>query len=240
MVWRVRTEVWPVAMGIVFGLSAAGAASAEKAGRQDAERRAAPTARAYERPTSSALGTLPPGVGIRPGERAPDAQLQDAAGRPVRLAEVLKAGPVLLVFYRGGWCPYCNFQIRELAVAYKEYRRRGVTPVAISVDRPLESGRTVASYEIPFPVLSDPDLHAHDAYRVTHEVDADEHARLTAFGIDLEQASGRSHHVIAVPATFLIDARGVVRWAHADENYRVRPFTEQLLGVIDGLKLTDH
>lgn len=155
----------------------------------------------------------------------------------MRLRELVTTGPVLLVFYRGGWCPYCNSQIHELTAAYPEYKKRGVTPVAISVDRVEESAKTQATYTIPFPVLSDSDLAAHRAYRVLHEVDEAEFARLKGFGIDLERASGRSHHAIAVPSLFVIDGKGVVRWAHANLDYKVRPSTVQILAAIDGLNL---
>lgn len=183
------------------------------------------------------LGTLPDGVGIAVGEQAPDARVQDADGRSVQLRELFARGPVMLVFYRGGWCPFCNFQIRELTEDFPELERRGVTPVAISVDRMEESTRTRANYTIPFPVLSDPDLTAHRAYRVTHDVDAAEVERLRGMGMDLERSSGRSHHVVAIPSVFVIDGTGVVRWAHADRDYRTRPSNEQLLAVIDGLEL---
>jgi peroxiredoxin len=113
-----------------------------------------------------------------------------------------------------------------------------VTPTVISVDQADEAARTKTSYEIPFPVLSDPNLAAHRAYRVVHEVGSAEYARLASFGIDLERASGRKHHAVAVPALFVVDAAGVVRWAHADPDYKVRPSVAQLLGVLDGLGLT--
>lgn len=142
----------------------------------------------------------------------------------------------MLVFYRGGWCPFCNYQIRQLTEAYPQYRERGVTPVAISVDRPEEAAKTRATYEIPFPVLSDPDLAAHRAYRVMHEVDDAERERLAGFGMDIERASGRDHHVIAIPSVFVVDAEGVVRWAHADPDYRVRPSNEQILAALDRLE----
>ena len=197
----------------------------------------APRRRPYANPPDSKVGTLPPGVGIPVGGQAPDAAVREADGREVRLREAGKPGPVLLVFYRGGWCPYCNSQIHELTTAYPEYQKRGVTPVAISVDRAEESAKTQATYAIPFPVLSDPELAAHRAYRVLHQADEAEFARLKGFGIDLEKASGQGHHVIAVPSIFVIDRKGVVRWAHADPDYKVRPSTAQVLAAIDGLKL---
>lgn len=90
----------------------------------------------------SGLGTLPDGIGIPVGERAPDASLQDADGRAVQLSDLVAKGPILLVLYRGGWCPYCNFQIRSMTTAASDFERRGVTPVAVSVDRTEEAART--------------------------------------------------------------------------------------------------
>ncbi len=208
-----------------------------KASGSPAKLEGGPRRRAYANPPDSNVGTLPPGTGVAVGEQAPDAGVSDADGREVRLRDLVKTGPVLLVFYRGGWCPYCSSQIHELTTAYPAYRKRGVTPVAISVDRVEESAKTQATYAIPFPVLSDPDVAAHRAYRVLHQVDEAEFARLKGFGIDLERASGNSHHVIAVPSLFVIDGKGVVRWAHADPDYKVRPSTVQVLAAIDGLKL---
>jgi peroxiredoxin len=142
-----------------------------------------------------------------------------------------------LIFYRGGWCPFCNFQIRELTHAYGELRKRGVMPVAVSVDRTDEATRTSATYEIPFRVLSDPDLQAHEAFKVVHHADDAEVARLKGFGMDIEQYSGRDHHAIAIPSMFVIDKSGMVRWAHAARDYKTRPSPEQLFAALDGLAL---
>ena len=199
--------------------------------------RGSPPMKQHRVPPSSRVGSLPQGLGIAVGERAPDAAVEDADGRPVQLGALLENGPVMLLFYRGGWCPYCNFQIHEIMEALPEYQRRGVTPVAISVDRPQEAASTRADYDIPFPVLSDPELVAHRAFRVTHQADEAEVERLRGFGIDIERASGRDHHVIAVPSVFLIGSDGVVRWAHAESDYRVRPSNEQILAAIDAVGL---
>ncbi|MBI3181525.1 MAG: AhpC/TSA family protein [Myxococcales bacterium] len=191
----------------------------------------------YGSPPEDRVGALPSGVGIPVGKAAPDATVQDTDGRPARIQDLAKEGPILLVFYRGGWCPFCSFQIRELTMAHPEYRKRGVLPVAISVDRLEESAKTRASYAIPFPVLSDPELVAHRAYRVAHHVDEEKFSRLKGFGMDIERSSGRNHHVIAVPSLFLIEREGIVRWAHAEPDYKVRPSTPQILAAIDGGRL---
>jgi peroxiredoxin len=124
-------------------------------------------------------------------------------------------------------------ELESRSKANPEFEKRGVTPLLVSVDRQSEASKTQASYSIPFPVLSDPDLAAHRAFRVLQQVDAATAERYKEMGIDLENSSGRKHHTIAVPSIFLIDEKGIVRWAHADRDYKLRPSTEQLLAAID-------
>ncbi len=178
------------------------------------------------------LGTLPEAVGVKAGSPAPDVNVFTMEGGSIPMMELVATqGPVMLVFYRGGWCPYCNYQVRGLTEAYEDFRKLGVTPVVISVDSPEEAAKMNAAYDIPFPVLSDPDLEAHKAYNVVQQVDDATFKQYKEAGLDLERASGRTHHVVAVPSAFLIDANGVVRWAHADKDYKTRPSTKQLLDV---------
>lgn len=216
------------------------AAPAASASPAAASTQKAPRGKPTTTSSDAEVGTLPDGVGIRVGEKVPEATLTTSDGKSRTLSELHTKGAILLVFYRGGWCPYCNFQVRELTTANPELQERGVTPVFVSVDRMEESARTTAAYDIPFPVLSDPDLVAHKAFRVMHQADSDEVARLRGFGHDLEASSGRDHHVIAIPSIFLVDREGLVRWAHADRDYKRRPSVGQLLNAIDeaGLKKT--
>lgn len=194
---------------------------------------AAPKRMPYENPSEEALGKLPADIGLAPGTPAPEVTLPNIEGQQVDIRALAAQGPVMLVFYRGGWCPYCNFQIHELTEAYPEFQQRGVTPVAISVDRVEEGAKTKAMYEIPFPVISDPELVAHQAYHVVQHVDDETLAKLQSYGIDIEQASGRDHHNIAVPSVFVIDRSGAIVWSHAELDYKVRPSASQLLAVLD-------
>jgi peroxiredoxin len=193
----------------------------------------APTPKPTTATPADKLGTLAPGTGLAVGEHVPDVQALDLAGKTVRLADLVAKGPLLLVFYRGGWCPYCNYEIHEMTVAFPQYQKRGVLPVAISVDIPEEGAKTNATYTIPFPVLSDSKLSVIDAFHVANHVDDATLAKMKGFGVDLEKASGQMHHTIAIPALFLIDKQGVIRWAHDDPTFTVRPSTEQILGAID-------
>jgi peroxiredoxin len=193
----------------------------------------------YASPSADRLGRLAPGTGIVVGEVAPNVSALDLDGRQVSLADLYKSGPILLAFYRGGWCPYCNTEIHSLTQAYPEYRKRGVTPVALSVEKPEQSSKLKATYTIPFPVLSDTEAKSLEAFHLIKKVPEEELAKMKSFGIDLEALSGKTHHEIAIPALFLIDRTGIVRFAHSDPDFKVRPSTAQLLAAIDALKLED-
>lgn len=99
----------------------------------------------------------------------------------------------------------------------------------ISVDEMDHAAKMADSYELPFAVLSDPDAKVHDAYKVSHEVDAKGRARLEGLGIEIQRWSKREHHKIAIPSMFLIDKQGVVRFAHAARDHRTRPKLDALL-----------
>ncbi len=183
------------------------------------------------------LGTNDEGIGLKVGDTIPDFTVKAHNGDIVDKDVLLQEAPLLVIFYRGGWCPYCNAQIRQLTTAYPEFKQRNVYPVLISVDE--VDGATLASktYDIPFAVLSDPNLSALTAFNVIMSVDAETYKQYQDYGIDLEKWSGQNHHKIAVSSAFLIDKAGIVRWAHTSKDYKTRPSPKQLLAVIDELRL---
>jgi peroxiredoxin len=140
---------------------------------------------------------------------------------------------MLLVFYRGGWCPFCNFQVRDLVKNEAEFTRRQVLPVLISVDAPSSAQRTQAAHEVPFPLLSDSELVVHKAFKVLDKLETDYVEKLKSKGMDLKGSSGQDHGTVAVPAMFLIDSGGKVLFAHADKDYKVRPRLTDLLAKLD-------
>jgi peroxiredoxin len=198
---------------------------------------AAPTMKEYTDPPADRIGVLAPGTGIPVGQKVPDIHARDLDGKDVLLSSLYTNGPILLAFYRGGWCPYCSSENHALATAYPEYQKRGVTPVTVSVDTPDAEAKTKATYTIPFPVLSDSNATMIEAFHVVNHVDDATFAKMKGFGLDLESYSGKPHHEIAIPSLFLIDRTGVVRWAHSDPDFKVRPSTAQILAAIDVTRL---
>jgi len=179
------------------------------------------------------LGTVPAGLGLKVGAKAPDATLPDITGKAVRLKALYAEGPTFVVFYRGGWCPFCNLQLHELTTAKPEFDKRGIHLVAISVDKPDEEAKTQAKQGVAFPMLSDSSMTALKAYNVVHRPADAEAKTLAGYGIDLDQYSGQRHHSFAVPALFLVDKSGTIRWEHVDEEFKVRPSARQMLEVAD-------
>lgn len=184
-------------------------------------------------PSVDRLGTAPDGFGLKVGDKAPDAVLPDVTGATRSLSGLYAQRPTLLIFYRGGWCPFCNLQIHEYSAAKPQFDDKGVGIVAISVDKPSEEAKTQAKHGAAFPMLSDSKLVAHQAYRVVHATTPEERQYFAAHGLDLSAYSGESHSSYAVAATFVIDQAGVVRFVHVDEDYKTRPSAKQMLEVVD-------
>ncbi len=192
----------------------------------------------YATTTADRVGVLAPNTGIAVGQHVPDVHGLDLDSKDVALATLYAKGPILLAFYRGGWCPFCNTEIHELVAAYPEFTKRGVALVAVSVDKPDAEAKLHATYSIPFAVLSDSDAAMIEAFHVVKKVEGDELAKIKGFGVDLESYSGNAHHESAIPALFLSDRSGIVRWAHSDPDFKVRPSVAQMLAAIDQAKLS--
>ena len=187
--------------------------------------------------SASGLGVLPENLGLPAGAQAPDAVLENMQSEVITLSSLWRDQPLLLIFYRGGWCPYCNAQIREMTLAWPEFSQAGVQIALVSVDQPDAAALLQATYDIPFAVLSDSQMHALQAYRVVLQFDQESVDRYLNSGLDLESWSGTDLHAIAVASAFIIDTGGMIRWSHADLDFKQRPSAKQLLEVISALSL---
>jgi peroxiredoxin len=178
------------------------------------------------------IGTAPEGLGLLVGAKAPTVSLLEIEGKEVPLADIYQQGPSLLVFYRGGWCPFCNLQLHELSESKAKFDALGVKLIAISVDVPSEEAKTKAKHNVAFTILSDSKLAAHDAFKVTKSNSEEEVKMLSGYGIDLGKYSGEKHSKFAVPSVFLVDKGGIVRFAHVDTDYQTRPSAAQLVTAV--------
>ena len=180
------------------------------------------------------FGQDQPGIGK--GVKAPDFEALNFKGEKVKLSDLYKDGPVVLIFYRGSWCPYCNTQLQQLQSRLEDIRKYGASLVAVSVDKIDKAAEAVEGHDLEFEVISNPEgdiLRAYDLiYKVPDELNKKYKEQ---YNIDLEAASGRTDHVIAIPATYVINTSGTIVFAYANEDYKVRTSVEEIIQELEKL-----
>lgn len=163
------------------------------------------------------------------GQKLPDVPVRVADGSAVSFHELAAGRKTVVVFYRGGWCPYCNTHLAALAEAEEALRDAGWQIVAVSPDRPEKIREALAGKPLPYRLVSDSEMNAAKAFGLAFTVDDETFAMLKGYGIDLEAASGKSHRMLPVPGVFLVDETGTLTFAHHDPNYKVRLSNKELL-----------
>ena len=166
---------------------------------------------------------LLPDPGLEVGTRAPGFTLPNAFGEDVTLADQLAQGPVVLTFYRGAWCPYCNLELRALKDSLPAFREQGARVLAVSPQKPGKSLAQVKEEGFPFEILSDLDNRVMQAYNLFFRVpEGMVRVYRDKLGLDLADYNGDGRYVLPVPATFVIDREGIIRAAFAEVDYKQR------------------
>lgn len=169
------------------------------------------------------------------GAEAPDFTLPTASGDRVRLGEALAEGPVVLTFYRGAWCPYCNQSLRQFQEALPLIEAAGARLVAISPQTPDGSLEMEQAQSLTFPVLSDIGNEVSRDYGLVFEVGEDVRDRYRTSGIDLAEANGTEAWELPVPATYVIDQDGTIRFAFIEADYTQRASPRDVLDALRSL-----
>lgn len=170
---------------------------------------------------------------IHQGQKAPDFTLPDASGKPVRLSDLLQKGPVILTFYRGGWCPYCNLQLKSYQAHLAELRAKGAELVAVSPQTPEYTLSTAEKDALTFPVLSDVGGNVARSYGLVFHVPNEVVQIYKNSGIDLENRHGDTHHELPIPGTYLIGRDGIVLLSYVDADYKKRLSIETILSALE-------
>jgi len=176
------------------------------------------------------------GNAIAIGQVAPDFELPDPKGNLQLLSDLLVNGPVVVTFYRGSWCPYCNLQLRALQARLSEIHMLGAQLVAISPQFPDGSMTKDDIADMGFTVLSDQDAKVASTYGVAWEVPEFllKHMREDR-KLDLEAINNGNGAVLPIPATFVISRDGVVTWRYVDIDYRTRAEPEDIIIALQKL-----
>lgn len=159
---------------------------------------------------------------IKAGERFPALVLADQLGRPVDTGALAADGPLVVTFYRGGWCPYCNLELRAWQKALPDLGRRGARLVAVSPETPDHALSTAEKNDLAFTVLSDAGGRLADALGIRFELSEAVKAYFVKAGHDLPARNGCDRWSLPIPATFVVAKGGTIQLAHVDPDYRRR------------------
>lgn len=169
---------------------------------------------------------------LAPGEPFPDFMLPDAEGRLVTRDALLATGPLVIAFFRGGWCPYCNLALDALQVAQPRFRATGAAVAAVT---PETGGLAFDLKRLrapDVPMLSDVDSGLAASCGVLFRVPEAYRRVLQGFGLDLGRRQGNEAWVLPVPASFVVARSGRVVWRHVDPDFTRRPEPDEMLAAV--------
>ena len=173
---------------------------------------------------------------LKIGDKAIDFELPNPKGHVISLSNLLNKGPVVVTFYRGSWCPYCNLQLRALQAKLDNIQKLGATLVAISPEVPDDSLTENEINNMDFTVVSDQDAKVASQYGVAWEVPEFlmEHMRVDR-GLDLKTINNGNASVLPIPATFILGTDGIIKWNYVNVDYRTRSEPDEIIEVLKNL-----
>ncbi|KPF74726.1 alkyl hydroperoxide reductase [alpha proteobacterium AAP81b] len=166
------------------------------------------------------------------GAIAPAFALPDAAGTIVRSEELLARGPLVITFYRGVWCPYCNIDLAAIEAIADDIRAAGATLVAISPQTAANSRKITDANRLSFPILTDLGSTIADRFGLRFRLPDDLLALYAGFGADLKAINAEASGTLPMPARFVIGQDGVIAYAEVSADYTRRPDPEALLPAL--------
>ncbi|MEO0826329.1 MAG: peroxiredoxin-like family protein [Cyanobacteria bacterium J06639_16] len=172
---------------------------------------------------------------LKMGDTLPAIALPNATGKTVDIPALLTQGPVVIAFYRGGWCPYCNLELRALQQALPDIKAHGATLVAISPETPDNSLSTTEKNELEFEVLSDKGNQIARQLGLVFTLPESLRPIYESFGIDVPAYNGDQNFELPVPATYVVNTDGTVVHAFANADYTKREDPEVIVDVLKKL-----
>lgn len=167
--------------------------------------------------------------GLFIASKAPDFKAKDQNGTEVRLKDLLKKGKVVLVFYRGNWCPYCNKELSRLQDSLSFITEKGATLLAITPEQAEGIAKTTEKTKASYSILHDEGLKIMKAYDVAFELQENTITRYKNAGLDVEKNNGANGKYLPVPAVFVVDQEQTVRYRFFETDYKKRPSVKEIL-----------
>jgi peroxiredoxin len=173
------------------------------------------------------------GNALQVGAKVQNFSLANHQGENVELADLLQKGPVIISFYRGGWCPYCNLELKALNDYLPQFGKHNAQLVAISPQLPDETLSTAQKNELEFDVLSDISNQVAEQFGLLFTLDTRIQALYTQFGIDFEHYYGDNSFTLPLPATYVINQDGIITYAFLNEDYTLRAEPMDVLAALE-------
>lgn len=193
------------------------------------------------RPVEQLIASGAAGQALQEGEQAPDFTLPDALGNAVTLSHLLKQGPVVISFYRGEWCPYCNLELRAYERVLPQLQALGAALVAISPQTPDHSLSVMEKKQLTFSVLSDGGNRVARQFGLVFTVEEAVRAAHKRIGANLPAFNGDESWELPMPGTFLVDQSGTIRLASVDPDFSQRLDPSVVIARLKELQSTsDH
>ncbi len=172
---------------------------------------------------------------LKVGEPVPNFSLPGATGQLVELQQLLALGPVVIAFYRGEWCPFCNLELHALQNALLEIKALGASLVAISPQMPDNSLSTSEKHNLTFEVLSDVGNKVAKQFGLVYTVPKAMQAVMTSFGTDLPASNGDESFELPLPATYIINTDGIVTFRFVDADFTKRLDPVEIITALSNL-----
>jgi len=171
----------------------------------------------------------------KPGEAAPRFELENTKGEQVALNDLLRKGPVVINFYRGVWCPYCNLELKAWDRAMPEVRALGAELVSISPNLREKSAAFVAENPFDFKILSDRNNRVAKEYGLVFELARELRPIYEKFGINLPEYDGNERYELPMPATYVVASDGIIRHAFVNADYTQRMEPDEVITILQGM-----
>jgi len=172
---------------------------------------------------------------LNTGDTMPDFELPELNGGHVHLADLLQKAPVVISFYRGGWCPYCNLEMQALQRSLPDIEQAGGQLIAIAPELPEHAGHTRDQGNLIFPLLHDRDNTLARACGLVFTLPDILRPVYEGFGIDLQESQGNDSFELPVPATYIVRPDGVIAFAFVDVDYTRRSEPDSIVEILKTL-----
>lgn len=185
-----------------------------------------------ERATGELVSSGAAARALKVGDKAPTFTLNDPEGTPVSSADLLAKGPLVISFYRGVWCPYCNMELQALEAARASFEQARASLVAISPQKPANSRRSQRENKLGFPILSDPANAVAEAFGLRFALPDYLVALYKQLGNNLPLVNGDESWTLPMPGRFAVGQDGTILYAEVNPDYTQRPEPEDLLPAL--------